>query len=170
MPKALRDNYANKFYGTVTESAANTLTFAEIQTNISIFEKVAWVLQRLEWYLSPAVMQLLQDNQDSVELALTASQNISALGLDNPSVIDVLVLSKFQATGVGFEIQEKPVIRDFTGLAGGGLIIAPRPLFLAAKGTTLASAATVQVRGYFQMIELKAEEYLDLVDFYRIVS
>jgi hypothetical protein len=41
---------------------------------------------------------------------------------------------------------------------------------VAIEGTSLASAGTAQVRGYFLQKQLKADEYLELVDFYRIVS
>lgn len=169
MPQ-VKDSFANKFYGSVTESAANTLTFSEIQTNISVMDKVAWVIHRLEWYLTPAQIALIADDQDAIQMALVSSQQITALGLDNPAVIDMQQISKGQATAVGYTIRTIPFTRGFESLPGGGLIIAPRPLFIAIKGTGLASAGGVSVRGYYTARELKADEYLELVDYYRIVS
>jgi len=164
-----RDLYSNKGFGEVVESAANTLTFSEIRTNISIFEKVAWVIHRIEWYVSQAVYGLLEDSADHIEMALVASSAISSLGLDVPAVIDLLDLFRLQATAVGFAYGVLPIARDFSSLPGGGLIIAPRPLFLAVKGTSLATPATLSARFYFTQRILTSEEYLDLIDFYRIV-
>lgn len=154
----------------MTESAANTLTFAEIQTAISIFEKVAWVISRIEWFLAAAQLQQMADNGDIAQCAVTASNQITALALNNPSVIDLLEIARFQASAVGYNWWQLPIIRDFSNLPGGGIIVAPRPLYLALKGTTAAAAMTVSARIYFTQMELKADEYLELIDFYRIVQ
>lgn len=169
--KSIRDNFSNKFYGTVTESAANTLTFAEISTNVNIFTKIAWILNRLEWYLPYATWSQITDNGDLIDMALTASDQISAIGLDNASVIDKCVLGvKYFGAAATASLMNMPIPRDFSNLPGGGLIIAPRPLFVAAKATGFATASQVEIRGYFQQIDMTPEEYLDLIDFYRIVS
>ena len=169
MAKA-KDLYSNKGYGQVTESAAGTLTFSEIRTNVSIFEKVAWILHRIEWYVSQAMYSLLMDASDHILMALTASDSIATLGLNVPAVIDLMDTIRIQATGVGFNDYNLPFIRDFTTLPGGGLIIAPRPLFLAVQGVSLGSAASVEARFYFTQKTLSADEYMELIDFYRIVQ
>lgn len=171
MAKAqVRDHYSNKAYGSVTESAANTLTFSEIQTNISIFEKVAWVINRIEWYLSATELAKLTGSGDAAQFALTASDQISNLDLSNASVIDMMQLSHKEHSAVGWQEIELPFTRDFSGLPGGGVIIAPRPLYVGAVGTSLASALTVETRLFFQQMVMSPDEYLELIDFYRIVS
>lgn len=168
---AIRDIYANKFYGAATESGANTLTFSEINTNVNIFDKVAWILNRLEWYLSVATLALLQASTDTISCALSASDTIPNLSLSNPSVIDVVTIQLIAPAEVGGQAPfPTPIIRDFSSMPGGGLIIAPRPLYVAVEGVSLATAATAEVRGYFQAKSLAADEYLELIDFYRIVS
>lgn len=166
---AARDQFANKFYGTVTESAANTLTFAEIQTNVSVFDKQAWILHRLEWYINPAMLQLSAAD-DRFTVALTNSNSITSLGLNDAAVIDEWELNCHFATAVGLADIQQPIIRDFTQLPGGGIIIVPRPLFVACKGTSLGAAGSAQVRGHFTVKELKADEYIELIDYYRIVK
>lgn len=168
--KASTDKFANKFYGAVTESAANTLTFTEIQTNVDIFAKRAWILHRLEWYAPPATLDMLLAAADALTFALTSSNKLTTLGLDAAGVIDYGEISPFVATYVAASLQYKPFIRDFGNLPGGGLIIAPRPLYVAAKGVSVAAASTWQCRGYFTQLEMSADEYLELVDFYRIVQ
>jgi len=164
------DVYTNKFYGAVTESAASTLTFAEIPTNVSVFEKQAWVLSRLEWYLRSSDYDYLISVADGINLALTNSNSMTSLALNNPGVIDTMRVGIKFATAVGFEFVSAPIIRDFSGLPGGGVIIAPRPLYVAIQGVSIASACYAEVRGYFTTKTLSGDEYLELVDFYRIVS
>lgn len=165
----MKDEFSNKAYGTVTESAANTLTFSEVRTNISIFEKVAWVIHRIEWHLTQATYGLLADGSDNLNLALTGSDAIASLGLEIPAVIDLYNVFRVHASGVGFAFNTMPLVRDLSSLPGGGLIVAPRPLFVAIHGESLLSAATAEVRFYFTQRALAADEYLDLIDFYRIV-
>lgn len=168
---SVSDAYANKFYGTVVESAANTLTFAEIQTNVDVFSKIAWVLHRLEWYVPAATRGLVSANDDVISMALCSSNGLTSLALNLPGVVDLMELQDMTAGApANFQLVTAPLIRDFTGMPGGGLIIAPRPLYIAVKGVSLATACTVSVRGYFTVRQLSAEEYIDLVDFYRIVQ
>lgn len=165
-----RDLFSNKAYGSVTESAANTLTFNEITTNVNVFDKVAWIISRMEWYLTPATVNLIIGAGDSLQMALTASQNITTLGLDNAAVIDMHQLSFYSLSAVGFKIWDMPIIRDFSTLPGGGMIVAPRPLYVGLVGVSLATVASAEVRISFQQKVLSPDEYIELVDFYRIVG
>lgn len=165
-----KDKFANKLYGACVESAANTLTFKEIQTNVDIFSKQAWILHRLEWYLSGTQVDKILQAADWISAALTSSDKLTSLDLSSPGVIDLMELGIHSLTAVGYQFTQKPFVRDFSNLPGGGLIISPRPLYVAVKGESLASAVTVAVRGYFTALTLTADEYLELVDFYRIVQ
>lgn len=168
--KETKDKFANKLYGSCTESAAGTLTFNEIQTNVDVFSKRAWVLHRLEWYIPVATRLLFVDGSDYIDCALVSSSSISSLELDNPAVIDLWEIQMYYGSNVGKGYIDMPMIRNFESLPGGGLIITPRPLFTAVKATSMATPVTVECRGYFTSLELSADEYLELVDFYRIVQ
>jgi hypothetical protein len=166
----IKDEYSNKAYGTITESAANTLTFAEIPTNVDVMSKLAWVIHRIEWYLSVTQMTKLAAADDLIQVALTSSAQLSSLGLSSPAVVDLLEVALLFSTAVAYTEVPNPRIRDFSAMPGGGIIIAPRPLYLAIKGTSLATALTASARIHYTRRELQAEEYLELVDFYRIVG
>lgn len=170
MAKGNALEFSNKAYGTVTESAANTLTFSQIQTNISIMEKVAWVISRIEWYFTPAQIALLVDDADAFEVALTSSNKVATLSLADSAVIDYMMVRKFVSTAVGWQFISPMWTRDFSMLPGGGLIVAPNPLYVAIKGTGLASAGGVGMRFYWSRQELSPDQYLELLDFYRIVQ
>lgn len=163
-------NYADKFYGTAVESAANTLTFAEIQTNVSIMEKWAWVLHRLEWSMDLATYDEVSAVGDELDMALTTSNRITALHASDAAVLDIAQQMIVVETAVGFQRELLPLIRDFSNLPGGGLIIPPRPLYVAVKGTSLANPATVWLRGYFTPIQMKGDDYYNLLDAYRLIQ
>jgi len=170
MAGASKDKFANKFFGYSLESAANTLTFREIQTNVDMMSKRAWVLHKLEWFFSPVDLDKLIAGQDRISAALVSSDKLTALDLNSPGVIDLIDFGILFASAVGQSFYTQPFTRDLTGLPGGGLIVAPRPLYVAVKGTSLGSAVTANVRGYYTNLDMSADEYLELVDFYRIVQ
>lgn len=173
----LKDTYANKFYCRAVESAANTCTYAEIPTNTDIFSKVVFLIQRLEIYFTRTTFNLLLATNDEINVALTASNKILYLDstyrayLSDPAIIDLTTfgLGTFGAAASGFPLTW-PYIKDFSSLPGGGLLVAARPLYIGIQGYSLATAADVFVRGFFTRKELKTEEYLDLVDYYRMIS
>lgn len=164
------DRFANRIYASATETVAGTLVFSEINTNMSIFDKQAFVLHRLEYYPRTEDLNLMVSNADYIEYSLTASNTLSSLDLSNPAVIDVHRIGCWFSTAVGHEATFQPFSRDFTGLPGGGLICAPRPLYLAVRGVSLAAVVSVTMRAYFSILEMTAEDYLDLVDFYRVLA
>lgn len=169
--KVTQDVYANKAYGQCIESAANTLTYTELPTNIDIMAKIAWVISRIEWYFSADMTQLMAGGGDCIQVALTASKGMATLALSEAAVIDFAEFEfVLRGTAANFELFQKPFLRDFSSLPGGGLIVAPRPLYIAVKGTSLATPVTAGCRIYFRTVELDSSSYIDLIDFYRIIS
>ena len=165
------DRYANKAYGAVTMSAANTLTFAEIPTNVNIMDKTAWVLHRLEWFIPAGSMAEMGAIGEGLNVALTMSSSVTSLALNSAAIIDSLQFFAVAIlAGTSASHQQFPVIRDFTGMPGGGLIIAPRPLFVAMVSNGAAGACSCQCRLYYTQITMSSEDYLDLIDFYRIIA
>lgn len=165
------DKFCNMAFADVTESAANTLTFSEIQTGVSIFEKVAWVINRILWYPSFASINLIIASDDYIEMALVTSNKVDTLHLDEPAVIDALYIG-LEANAALADAHQlvTPIVHDFAGLPGGGLIVPPKPLHLAAKATSIASASTISARIYFTQKGLKPEEYWELVEARRMVE
>lgn len=159
------DKYVNKMYIGITMSAANTLTFQEVTTGVEAFSKQAWVIHEIDYFLSNASLQLLLASDDYIQLALTSHNQMTSLGLGNAGVVDLWQINGAHASW------ESPIVRDFSNLPGGGLIIAPRPLYLAETSASIASAASGQARILFTVLpELSGEDYLDLVDYYRIIQ
>lgn len=156
----------------VMESAANTLTFKKLETGIDLMEQTAWLITRLEWFLSNLDAATFNGDRDSLSLGLCASNAVPDItDLSNPAVIDFMQVIRLDigaaATGV-FEV--KPYVREFTNVSGGGLLVPPNPLYAAAKGNGLTSATTNLVRIYYTQITLKADEYFNLWQSRRIIS
>lgn len=165
--------YTNIAHIAVTESAANTLTFQKLETGISVNQKVAWIIHKLEYFLAGCVTSAIFDTSaDSWLGGLVASNALTDLSdQSNPAVLDSLQIRRIDlgtaASGMFFV---SPIIKDFSMLPGGGLLIPPVPLYAAAKGTSLGAATTTRLRLYYSQIELKTDEFWQLLEMYRLIS
>lgn len=173
MPKSkgnVQDEFPNVVYVQVTESAANTLTFQQIQTGYGSLQKTGWIIHRLEYYLTPTDINKMANADDSIQVALVTSNLLSALTLQEASVIDLYQMESLMATAVGFSFAPQPLIRDFSSLPGGGRLVLPYPLYLAVKGTSLATALAPAARIFFTERDLGDQEWMELVQQTRLLS
>jgi hypothetical protein len=166
----IRDEFSAIVYQTVTESAANTLTYAQIQTGYGSLQKTAWIIHRLEYYIPANVLNFIGAADDVLQIALVTSNLLTTLSLAEASVVDLFHLEQLSATQVGFQFLPQPLIRDFSALPGGGKLVLPYPLWLAAKGTSLGSAATVAIRLFFTERDLADADWMELVQQTRLLS
>jgi hypothetical protein len=163
------DEFANIIYQNITESAANTLTFQQIQTGYGTLDKKGWIVSRIEWYVPLASVNLLGTSADLIQIALVTSNLITTLSLADASLIDLLELGLLQATAVGQNPFFKPLIRDFSSLPGGGRLMLPYPLYIGVKGTDLTAAINAAARIFFTERDLGDQEWMELVQQTRLL-
>lgn len=169
-----KQSAADKFCNTAviqcTESAANTLTFKKLETGVPLFEKVAWLIHRLEYFINDISATQFNATGDYMTLALTASAAVATLTMEDPACIDLLQVRRSDfgaAANAGMDVF--PWVRDFTTLPGGGIIVAPNPLYLAAKGAGLVAASASLVKILYTNYPLSPDEYWELVESRRII-
>lgn len=173
--KAAKDQFANIAVISCTESAADTLTYKKLETGIAMFEKVAWVISRIEYFMHNLDVTLHNATGDLTMVALTVSNALTTLGSGNieinPMVLHGVQFKRMDlgASATGVE-QIMPVVYDFSALPGGGIIVPPTALFLAVQGSSEASAAIVFARIYYTVLQLKPEDYWELVEARRIIA
>jgi hypothetical protein len=59
---------------------------------------------------------------------------------------------------------QEPFVVDYTSLSGGGILVAPRPLYIGMDTIGAAAAGFCTVRLYFTIITLQASEYFELLE------
>lgn len=168
----MQDQFSNIAAIGVTESAANTLTFKKLETGVSLFEKQAWLISRIIYFFSTWNIAQFADEDDYLDVAMCATSQITLLGdLSNPGILDLFRLCKHEeGTPASAWFEKQPVIVELSQLAGGGLLVPPNPIYLAAKGSGLTNAQTVWCRFFYTTVELKPEQYWELVEARRIIA
>jgi len=172
MAQAVRDRFANIASIEVVESAANTLTFASLNTNMGFLgrrdQALAMVIDEIEWKPSTAALLDLDVEGDAINLGLTVSNAVTDLG----DLTDRRILATFGlgvvvlGAATAIHIFRQPYIQQFFP----PLITAERTLYLGVQGASLAAAITGQIRILFRVETLTAGELVELAEVFRLTS
>lgn len=158
------DKFPNVYADTVTMSAANTLTFAEINLGVSLFDKVGIIINKMEYFLPQAIQTEMVAAADRMTFGLSAS-NQNLFNPNERSVIDFHALLAMQVGAVvSLSIQGSPIVHDFSNLPGGGLLTVPKPLYFALETAGFAALTSMNMRMTFQILTLKPDDYLELLE------
>lgn len=164
------DIYANVAALDVTESGANTYTQTKFAFPFSIMDKMGLLIQRLEYeFLSLGTVLAASGQQIMAGITIAAISSLSDVA--NPALVDGMRLTRIdQGTAGSAVILNQPYIKDFSNLPGGGILVAPNPLYLAIQGLSAAAAGRVRCRMFYTYMELATDEYWQLVESRRIIS
>lgn len=174
MKKSSSESFANMATITVTESAASTLTFKKLETGQSILDKVAWIIHRIEYYFTP-LATLFDGTGDNLCVGISTtnvrSSNLTTEAYTDPTNIDLIKIFRadFGAAAAG-SLVSIPVVRDFSALPSGGLIIPPAPVYGFAQGSGLAAASTAIMKIWWTSLELTTDDYWQLVEARRLMT
>jgi hypothetical protein len=167
----VKDQFANYAIIEVLESAANTLTFKKLETGISLNEKVAWIIHRIEYIIDGLDGTLFNAALDVLTFGLSLSNAFSAPTVAENTIIDYNRSIRVDiGTAASGYFQLQPFVKDFASLPMGGTIVPPTPLYLFVKGTGLTAAAKITARLHYTLRTLKVEDYWELVEARRVLS
>jgi hypothetical protein len=167
--KAL-DSYANVAALLVEEATANTGKWEKFAFPFSIMDKMALLLSRVEYICN--IPGAIAAGGDAIFMGLSVSANLADVSAQNdPLIIDDIELSRLD-TGVAASatILAMPYYKDFSTLPGGGILVAPAPLYGYIKGASCGAASSAWIKLYYTYLELAADEYWQLVESRRIIS
>jgi hypothetical protein len=170
--KGSADIFANMAYLAVTESAANTLTFAQLQLASSLMsQKSALIIHRLDIF--PDInATILAATNDQVGIALTLTDRITAINdLSQPEILFYRTYKRidFGVSATGMQISQ-PEIVDFSPLPGGGILVPADRLYIAICGISAAAAGNASMRLYYTVKELDTTDYWELIEARRIMT
>jgi hypothetical protein len=170
MAKTSADKFANIAALQVTETAANTQTAGKFAFPFSIMDKMGLIINRIEYWL--ATSSRMNTDTDSVQMALTAAAALTDISKQNdPLLIDSISLTRtdFGVAASGIMVPF-PIIKDFSSLPGGGILVAPSPLYGMIMGGGCSAANVMWIKLFYTYVELSAEEFWQLVESRRIIS
>lgn len=165
MAKAkVTDQFANKAIQRITTSAADTLTFGELNFAAGVFQRIAIVIHRVVYTPGTASVGALVTSSDILYFAITVSNGITDLALTHPEIIDLLRMQGYQAgTAASGDAKDTTIIHDLSMLPGGGWIIPASPIYLAASSAGIGATVNCDIELDFTFRELADADYIELI-------
>lgn len=158
------DNFTSQAVFNVTESGSNTLTFEKLETGLSVYDKIGWVIQRIDWKFNIGSFALMNTSGDFLTAALTITNTLSTLGDENPAVLDIVKFGRHDIGTAASGLIINPLfVHDYSTLSGGGILTLPNPLYVGVVGYGLSGPASIIARLFFKAIELSDTDYFNLV-------
>jgi hypothetical protein len=164
------DKFANMALITTVESAPNTLTFKKLETGISMTEKVAWVISRVEYIMGCFKASQFAQDGDQVEYGLSLSNAWATPQVVETTIIDYNLVTLGLWSSVGVKLTREPHEKSFASMPSGGIIVPPTPFYAWVKGTALTSAVTLSCRIWYTLLPLAIDQYWELVESRRVLS
>ena len=164
------DRYANIAAIEVIESAANTQTSKKFNFPFSVMDKMGLLISRIEYW--PRGQSYLNGSGDVLSMAITAAATLTDINdQSDPLLIDSYRLLRVDAgTAATAFYQESPFVKDFSELPGGGILVAPAPLYAMIEGIGLSNAGYGWFKLFYTYMELAVDEYWQLVESRRVIS
>ena len=169
---AIRDRYANIATFNVTESAAGTLTFAELRTNAGIDASrrraTAILVDEIDYFPNRATAALMTTAGDDQLFGLTISDGVT----DLQDMSDSRILHSARITRVDWgtagsaQFEYAPLVFQFFP----PLITAERSIYLGLESAGLASASNLRARMYYRTVEITDGEFLEIAEVFRLVG
>lgn len=158
------DVFGNRAFKTVTQSAANAITFEQIQFGVGLFQGVALVLSRVEWFPPAATLQEIVAGTDDFQMAICNRDDLATLSATNQSVMVLKHVAPVVA-GAAANLQdiELPLISDLSTIPGGGLIMPSNPIYLGIDSIGAANPLVCNAILYFVFRQLTDSEYVELI-------
>jgi len=164
------DTFANIAAVHPTEASAGTANYAKFAFPFSIMDKMALVLSRIEYW--PGSLGGLNTSLDYLLCGVSIASTVADLtNQADPAIVDSLRVMRVDlgTAAAGFFLDE-PFIKDFSSLAGGGLLVAPAPLYGFVISAGASGVMDAWVKLFYTYMELGADEYWQLVESRRIIS
>lgn len=165
------DKYAQFLKMSVTMSAVDTLTFSQLNIGLSMFDYAGLLIRRIEYSLARASYYEVGTETDVAWLAITGSDQLTSLALSQPQVYDLLeIFGATSGTPATFNALQTPVVKDFVGLPGGGMLVPAQNIYLAMSTSGFVAEGSATARVWYTVEKLSAADYLELAQGLNVLS
>lgn len=170
MAKERKDEFSQIGYIQVVQSGANALTFTGITILTSFLANTAMLIHTISYEILASAFALMTTATDFIAVGLAGSDSLVSTALSDPEVYDsrTLIRNDFGTAASG-SLWESPLMTDFTALPGGGVLVPADRIYGWVASSGLASAVSVKMRFRFTVIELTAQQYLELAQALRVL-
>lgn len=162
MAKKKMDVYAQRILQHVISSAADTLTWKQINftTDVTNLEN-AIRIEKIEVHPNSAIAAELAATSDKAYFLLSTSDQITDVGYNK---LDERMLFRHEIQACAAPSQlEFPIVRDFSSMQGGGLLAPPSRLFIGVSSAGFGGVIGAMFIVHFTHVQVEAIEALQMM-------
>ena len=168
-PARGRDRYANFAQVTVTETGANTETFTDMLTGISLGQRIGILVDQIDYYILPQTLELIIATGDAFTFGWTTSNAAGSLAVDSRRTIHIAWVTIGTIIGTAASAGNL-FVQPLSFKFDPPIIIASPRIFGVALGASLAAAGRIDSRLYYRYEPLTSQEYLELAETFLLVG
>jgi len=164
------DKYANLAALYVLQDVANTVKYTSFNFPFSVMDRIGLIVSRIEY--QPTALQQLDASADTIEVGVSVANNLAdPYDVTDARLVDYQTMIRRQdAAPTSSYLERLPIIKDFSTLPGGGLLIAPNPLYAFVHTGGAGAVMGLRVRFWYTWMVMAAEDYWQLVESRRVVA
>ena len=151
------DRFANVFAAEVVLSAANTLTWAELNFGIQLRDRIGVVIDELLVWWSTAGISRMTTTGDSISIALSVSDQPTDFSTGDRRILYTTDIVRLDlGTAAGGVVIVEPTKQSFHP----PLIVLPNRLFFGGSSVGLADPITLRMRLHFRTVSISQDRQL----------
>jgi len=154
------DRFANVYTSDITMSAANVITFQQLNFGLNLRDKIAIVIDQMYFYIREGAVSEMTTTADAIAMAVTmgdAVTNIFGVGLGDRRIIYAHELRRLDLGTAGSGLlYQMPLKAEMMP----PVLVLPTRLFFAVNSVGLASAARVIMRMHYRTVNITQQDQL----------
>lgn len=125
------------------------------------------VIERIEYYPTEDLLNDAMMGSRSFSLGFSTDPGLTLMDPMDPRIVDVAGMQTFligsTVNGLSMSYTSFPLMKDFTALSGGGILVPADRVYFGLASSGLGAAQEAMARMWFRTIELNAQGYLELL-------
>lgn len=166
---AKKDEFVQKLTAKVSISmVANDSSFTAFTDAYQPQDLIGFVIQRVEYHFETALRKAMQIPNDRAKwgLSFLTVQPEGGFEADSPGVLDHNALQRIDWAALVADVagtEKSPIVKDFYGFSGGGLLVHPVNLFaFGYPDVALANTTVINASIWFTYIDLTPDLHKEL--------
>ena len=141
-------------------SAAQVLTFVELNFGMTLRDRIAIVIDELYFYISQTVMDEMTAVSDRIAMALTVSDQVTNIFSSNLEDRRILYQTQVARADFGTAASAAHIISPLKQSFSPPMIALPNRIFFGIDTSGLASAGNCVMRMHFRTVRITQDQQL----------
>ena len=162
-----KDVFTQQAYLSVTEDAAGTVKYAQLDTRFSLGTEVLWEINKIDYGPDGATLKELDAETDELIFGIAVSNQSDSPSLSDPAIVAYeSLLPLVHGTPANLEIFRRPIVVKYDP----PLAILPQRLYLFVQSVGFAVPAGISARVHYREVKITPQLYREILETYLMLG